>query len=57
MSLPIIRVQNLNKVVPDSLGDLVILKGIDFELQAKETVAIVGASGRVKAPCSPSWRD
>jgi putative ABC transport system ATP-binding protein len=49
MSLPIIRVQNLSKVVPDTLGDLVILKGIDFELQAKETVAIVGASGSGKS--------
>jgi putative ABC transport system ATP-binding protein len=49
MNSPIIRVQNLSKVVPDSLGELVILKDIDFELQAKETAAIVGASGSGKS--------
>ncbi len=49
MSFPIIRVQNLSKVVPDAQGELRILSDISFALQAKETAAIVGASGSGKS--------
>ncbi len=49
MSSPILRVQNLSKVVPDAQGELRILSDISFALQAKETAAIVGASGSGKS--------
>jgi putative ABC transport system ATP-binding protein len=44
-----IKVQQLKKTVATSEGDLCILKGIDLEIKAGETVAIVGASGSGKS--------
>lgn len=42
-------VNQLDKTVQDSTGNLQILHGIDFKVQAGETVAIVGASGSGKS--------
>ena len=44
-----IKTQGLVKRVPLAEGELEILKGIDFEIKARETVAIVGASGSGKS--------
>jgi lipoprotein-releasing system ATP-binding protein len=49
MSEAIISVQRITKQVADSTGTLTILHEIDFELQARESVAIVGASGSGKS--------
>ncbi len=49
MSLPIIAVEHLTKRVRDSTGTLTILHDIDFTLQARRSVAIVGASGSGKS--------
>ena len=49
MSDSIISVQNVFKAVTDSTGTLEILHNIDFALNARETVAIVGASGSGKS--------
>jgi lipoprotein-releasing system ATP-binding protein len=49
MSDPIIAVERVNKQVRDSSGTLTILHDIAFELQPRETVAIVGASGSGKS--------
>ncbi len=46
---PIIAVAHVFKSVTDSSGTLDILRDIDFELAAQETVAIVGASGSGKS--------
>lgn len=48
MSEVVIRARDLEKVVPTSEGQLAILAGIDLEINAGETVAIVGASGSGK---------
>ena len=48
MSEPVIRVRGVNKVVPTAEGQLTILEGIDLEINAGETVAVVGASGSGK---------
>ena len=45
----IISVQHVFKSVTDSSGTLDILRDIDFALQVRETVAIVGASGSGKS--------
>lgn len=45
----ILRVSRLDKTVQDSTGSLHILHGIDFTVQAGETVAIIGASGSGKS--------
>ncbi len=45
----IISVQHVFKSVTDSSGTLDILRDIDFALNARETVAIVGASGSGKS--------
>jgi putative ABC transport system ATP-binding protein len=45
----IISVQRVTKQVADSTGSLTILHEIDFELQPRESVAIVGASGSGKS--------
>jgi putative ABC transport system ATP-binding protein len=49
MSEPLIAVQGVTKQVADSTGSLTILHEINFQLQAKESVAIVGASGSGKS--------
>ena len=49
MSDSIISVEHLFKSVTDSTGPLDILRDIDFALNPKETVAIVGASGSGKS--------
>jgi putative ABC transport system ATP-binding protein len=49
MSDSIISVQNVFKAVTDSTGTLEILHNINFALNARETVAIVGASGSGKS--------
>ncbi|MBX3705224.1 MAG: ABC transporter ATP-binding protein [Pseudomonadales bacterium] len=47
-SVQAIRAKGLEKVVPTSEGQLAILAGIDLEINAGESVAIVGASGSGK---------
>ncbi len=49
MTDPIIAVQNVGKDVQDATGTLTILHDIDFQLQARQSVAIVGASGSGKS--------
>ena len=49
MSQPIIAVERVTKQVRDSTGTLTILHDIDFTLQPRESVAIVGASGSGKS--------
>lgn len=46
---PAIEVIHLGKRVADATGELIILKDIDFTVQAGETLAIVGASGSGKS--------
>jgi putative ABC transport system ATP-binding protein len=48
MSEPVIRAQNVAKVVPTAEGQLTILDGSDLEINAGESVAVVGASGSGK---------
>jgi putative ABC transport system ATP-binding protein len=48
-STPIIAVEHVYKSVSDSTGTLDILRDIDFRLEPRETVAIVGASGSGKS--------
>ena len=49
MQEPIIAVHGISKQVADSTGTLTILHDIDFALQPRESVAIVGASGSGKS--------
>jgi putative ABC transport system ATP-binding protein len=49
MSPPIIAVERVSKQVEDATGALTILHAIDFSLQARQSVAIVGASGSGKS--------
>ncbi len=44
----VIETRGVAKIVPTAEGELVILEGIDLEINAGETVAIVGASGSGK---------
>ena len=46
--VPAIEAIHLAKRVVDATGELIILKGIHFTVQAGETLAIVGASGSGK---------
>ncbi len=46
---PILEVDQVNKRVHDASGELRILHDISFTLQARESVAIVGASGSGKS--------
>lgn len=49
MSEPLMDVQQVSKQVVDSTGSLTILHEISFQLQARASVAIVGASGSGKS--------
>jgi putative ABC transport system ATP-binding protein len=44
----VIETRDLAKIVPTAEGELVILEGINLEINAGESVAIVGASGSGK---------
>jgi putative ABC transport system ATP-binding protein len=46
---PIIEVEHVTKQVSDSTGTLTILDDIHFSLNARESVAVVGASGSGKS--------
>jgi len=48
MSEVVVRTEGIAKVVPTAEGRLTILEAIDLEINAGETVAIVGASGSGK---------
>lgn len=48
MSSLVIETRAVAKIVPTAEGELVILEGIDLEINSGETVAIVGASGSGK---------
>jgi len=48
MARTVILAEGLKKVVPTAAGELVILDGIDLEINEAESVAIVGASGSGK---------
>jgi len=47
--MPVIRVQNLGKSVPDAGKDLTILDAVSFTITQGETVAITGPSGSGKS--------
>lgn len=49
MSDPVLRTVQLFKSFQEASHDLPVLKGIDFEIQQGETVAIAGASGSGKS--------
>lgn len=49
MVSPLISVSHLSKSVQDASGQLDILRDIDFTLQPKQSLAIVGASGSGKS--------
>jgi len=49
MSSPLIAVSHVYKSVTDATGTLDILRDIDFTLNPKQTLAIVGASGSGKS--------
>ncbi len=44
-----IKVEKLSKTVPSGDGELRILKGIDLEIKAGQSAAIVGPSGSGKS--------
>ncbi|HWT71420.1 MAG TPA: ATP-binding cassette domain-containing protein, partial [Oxalicibacterium sp.] len=44
-----IEARNLTKRVADASGELTILHGVDFTVQAGSTLAVVGASGSGKS--------
>ncbi|MEZ5557241.1 MAG: ABC transporter ATP-binding protein [Pseudomonadales bacterium] len=48
MDRMVIEARDVEKIVPTAEGQLVILDGINLEINAGETVAIVGASGSGK---------
>ena len=48
MNAVVIETHGVAKIVPTAEGELAILEGIDLEINAGETVAIVGASGSGK---------
>ena len=48
MSRIVVSAQGVGKTVPTQSGELVILDGIDLEINEGESVAIVGASGSGK---------
>ncbi len=48
MSRVVVKTEGIAKVVPTAEGQLTILEGIDLEINAGESVAIIGASGSGK---------
>ena len=48
MSRTIVSAEGVEKIVQTSAGQLIILDGIDLEINEGESVAIVGASGSGK---------
>jgi lipoprotein-releasing system ATP-binding protein len=46
---PIIQVRNLEKTYTTARGALTLFRGMDFDIQAGEMVAIVGQSGAGKS--------
>ena len=48
MNAVVIETHGVAKIVPTTEGELAILEGIDLEINAGESVAIVGASGSGK---------
>jgi len=48
MSEVVVKTEGIAKIVPTAEGRLTILEGVDLEINAGETVAIVGASGSGK---------
>lgn len=48
MSRVVVKTEGIAKVVPTAEGQLTILAGIDLEINAGESVAIIGASGSGK---------
>ena len=49
MNKPVLQVRGLSKRFAEGQLDVTVLKGIDFTVEAGETVAIVGASGSGKS--------
>jgi putative ABC transport system ATP-binding protein len=49
MSSSILSARNLSKTVPSAEGELSILDGIDLQVQAGDSLAIVGSSGSGKS--------
>ena len=47
--MPLMAVRGVSKSVQDASGTLTILRDIDFSVQPRETLAIVGASGSGKS--------
>jgi putative ABC transport system ATP-binding protein len=48
MNRLVIETRDIAKIVPTAEGELIILEGIDLEINAGESVAVVGASGSGK---------
>jgi putative ABC transport system ATP-binding protein len=48
MSRVVVKTEGIAKIVPTAEGQLTILEGIDLEINAGESVAVVGASGSGK---------
>lgn len=49
MSAPILKLENVGKSYPSAAGDLPILGGVNLELAAGESLAIIGPSGSGKS--------
>jgi len=52
---PIIQVENLEKTYTTARGSLTLFRGLDFEVQKGEMVAIVGQSGAGKSTLCTFW--